>query len=780
MTDTDFGRLPVSEHTWITLGAVQGVTRDERRLDFDCGGSRIVISILASNMLRIRVAPTGELQPRRSWAAAKDDAEWQIVPFEVRDTAETVEIETEQLRVVVERSTARVLCFDTQGRPFAHDSATGARWRRTRTEGSKRIEADEHFYGFGERTRLLDHRSEQLTNWTVDAVNYSSATDNMYLAIPFFLALRPELGYGVFFNTTYWSRFDIGVQQAGEWSMETEGPELDYYLIYGPEPAQIIRTYTELTGRMAMPPRWALGYHQCRWSYASEQIVRELAHQFRERRIPCDVIHLDIDYMRGYRVFTWSTKRFGNPEQLIHDLKADGFKTITIIDPGVKYEPDADYVPFDQGLASDFFVRRADGSLFHGYVWPDKAVFPDFLRPEVREWWGNLHEGLVSAGVAGIWNDMNEPAIKSLPFGEPGGEHIPMPADAPQGPLDERTTHAEAHNLYGQSMSRATREELERLRPHERPFVLTRSGGAGIQRWAAAWMGDNRSVWDHLETSLPMLCNMGFSGVPFVGCDVGGFFGNATAELFARWVQAGILYPFMRGHSVMGSQQHEPWVFGEHVERISREYLELRYRLLPYIYTLFWEATLTGAPILRPLVYHFPYDPRTAALHDQVLLGPALMAAPVLRPGVERRAVYLPEGIWYDWWSGERLEGSTTILADAPLERMPLYARAGGVIPLGPVMQHTDERPLDELTLRVYPGSGEWTLYEDDGHTFEYQQGIFATTTYRVHSDGTRTTLEVAAREGQYVPPAREVTVEGPGGEPQRFDDDGSARSLSL
>ncbi len=780
MTDTDFGKLPASEQAWTVLGAVQRVTRDEGTLVFDCGGPRLLVSVLAANMVRIRVAPTGELQPRRSWAVTKDDPEWQAVPFEIRDDATAVEVETERMRVVVERSSARVLCFDKQGRPFAHDSEQGATWRRARTAGWKRIEADEHFYGFGERTRLLDHRSEQLTNWTVDAVNYSSATDNMYLAIPFFLALRPQLGYGVFFNTIYWSRFDMGAERPGEWCMETEGPELDYYLIYGPEPAQIIQTYTELTGRMPMPPRWALGYQQCRWSYASEQVVRDLAHQFRERRIPCDVIHLDIDYMRGYRVFTWSPKRFANPEQLIRDLRDDGFRTVTIIDPGVKYEPEADYPPFDQGLADDYFVRRADGSLFHGYVWPDKAVFPDFLRPEVREWWGSLHQGLVDAGVAGIWNDMNEPAIQSLPFGEPGGEQIPMPPDAPQGPLDERTTHAEAHNLYGQSMSRATREGLERLRPKERAFVLTRSGFAGIQRWSAAWMGDNRSVWEQLETSLPMLCNMGLSGVPFVGCDVGGFFGNATGELFARWIQADILYPFMRGHSVMGSQQHEPWIFGERVERISREYIELRYRLLPYIYTLCWEATLTGAPILRPLVYHFPDDAHTYALHDQVLLGGALMAAPVLRPGVEHRAVYLPQDVWYDWWSGERYAGGTTILAHAPLERMPLYARGGSVIPLGPVMQHTGERPLDELNLKVYPGTAEWTLYEDDGHTFAHQQGGFATTTYRVHSDGKHTTLEVAARVGQYQPPMREVIVEVPGHAPQRFSDNGGARSLTF
>jgi alpha-glucosidase len=418
----------------------------------------------------------------------------------------------------------------------------GMGWRTGAVAGWKKIATDEHFYGFGERTGLLDKLSYRLTNWTADALDYGSLTDEMYQAIPFFIALRPQVGYGIFFNTTFWSQFDIGADQPGVWRMETRGNELDYYIIYGPEPANILRTYTQLTGRMPLPPRWALGYHQCRWSYESETVVRLLAREFRDRSIPCDVIHLDIDYMRGYRVFTWSPKRFPNPGKLISDLAQDGFKTVTIIDPGVKYEPEADYHVFDEGVEHDYFVRKADGKLFHGYVWPDKAVFPDFLRSDVRQWWGDLHKNLTEIGVAGIWNDMNEPTIDDRPFGDPGNK-IWFPLDAPQGSIDERTTHTEAHNLYGLTMVQSCAKGLERLRPKERSFVLTRSGYAGVQRWSSVWMGDNQSLWDHLEMSLPMLCNMGLSGVAFVGSDIGGFAGNATAELFARWMQVGMLYP---------------------------------------------------------------------------------------------------------------------------------------------------------------------------------------------------------------------------------------------
>ncbi len=432
---------------------------------------------------------------------------------------------------------------------------------------------------------------------------------------------------------------------------------------------------------------------------------------------------------------------------------------------------------------------------------PDKAVFPDFLRPDVRQWWGDLHKSLTDSGVAGFCNDMNDPAFSDRPLGDPDHQ-IGCPPDAPQGgqgdketrrqgdketrgqgenfiPSD-RTTHAEVHNLYGLMMAKACAEGLERLRPNQRSFVLTRSGYAGVQRWSSVWMGDNQSLWDHLEMSLPMLCNMGLSGVAFVGSDIGGFAGNATAELFARWMQVGMLYPLMRGHSAMTTARHEPWVFGDRVERICREYINLRYQLLPYIYTLFWEAATTGAPILRPLLYHFPDDLKTYTISDQVLLGPSLMAAPIYRPGIEHRAVYLPAGTWYDWWSGASYEGPTHILAHAPLERMPLYVRAGAIIPMTPVIQYTDERPIDQLTLCIWSGRGEWTLYEDDGHTFEYKNGTWATTAYKVSTDGQKTIFEIAARQGNWTLPSREVIVQLVGIGEQRFQDDGTARRLSF
>ncbi|AUB38219.1 malZ, alpha-glucosidase [Nostoc flagelliforme CCNUN1] len=788
-----FGKLPTTNQPWTTVSNVKAVTSDNNIINFDCDDSRLTISVLAPNLLRVRFAPTGEFIPRRSWAVALDDAEWPTTPFTVQENEATVEIETAQIRVCVQREKCRIVCFDKANRPFAQDAEMGIGWRMGAVAGWKEIAADEHFYGFGERTGFLDKLSEVKTNWTTDALDYDALTDEMYQAIPFFMALRPELGYGIFFNTSFWSQFDIGAEQPGIWKMETRGGELDYYIIYGPEPAQILETYTQLTGRMPLPPKWALGYHQCRWSYESETVVRELAQEFRQRRIPCDVIHLDIDYMRGYRVFTWSPQRFSNPAKLISDLAQDGFKTVTIIDPGVKYEPEGNYHVFDQGLENDYFVRKADGELFHGYVWPDKAVFPDFLRPDVSNWWADLHKSLTDVGVAGIWNDMNEPAINDRPFGD-DGEKIWFPLDAPQGgeeaggrgqgagekEFSVSPTHTEVHNLYGLMMAKACYEGLQRHRGSERSFVLTRSGYAGVQRWSSVWMGDNQSLWEHLEMSLPMLCNMGLSGVGFVGCDIGGFAGNATAELFARWMQVGMLYPLMRGHSAMSTARHEPWVFGDRVENICREYINLRYQLLPYIYSLFWEAATTGAPILRPLLYHFPNDLKTYSLYDQVLLGASLMAAPIYRPGVEHRAVYLPAGTWYDWWSGDRYEGPIHILAHAPLERMPLYVRGGAIVPMQPVRQYVDQAPLDEIRLRIWPGNNEYQLFEDDGQTNEYLDKKFSLSTISVFAESNQTVVEIGARVGEWTPPPREVIVELVGVGEQRFQDDGKRHTLQF
>ncbi len=771
-----------------TLGTVQSYVQEQRALTLDCGGPKVAITIVTPHIIRVRLAPNGVFAPRRSWDVTLPEEDISDVSFDeealstVQEDDQTIILQANPVMtcedtgvaVHIERHSGRISFCDTNGHTFCRDE-TALQWRESDPHTSldtwgvaatKHIEAGEHFFGFGQRTGLLEKRGQRMVNWTTDpGSRQGPGHDPLYIAIPIALIVRPGLSYGVFFHNTWHSCFDIDSHRSGVWRMEADGGELDYYVLYGPTPANVLANIGKLLGTIPLPPRWSLGYHQSRWSYAPERVVRDLAAEFRNRAMPCDSIHFDIAYMDGYRVFTWDTERFPNPSGLLSDLRESGFHPVTIIDPGVKV--DEGFEMYRQGLERDMFIRRADGGVFHGYVWPDEAVFCDYIRPEVRQWWGDWQKRLVDQGVEGIWNDMNEPTSFHQPFSQQVKKRTwgTLDMDARQGPPDEQTTHAEVHNLFGLNMARASYEGLRRHMDDRRPFVLTRSAFAGIQRWGACWMGDNGSWWEHLEMTMPQLLNMGLSGVPFVGVDIGGFAHNASGELFARWMQLGALSPFCRGHTTHFSAPHEPWTFGEEVEHICRRYLNLRYRLLPYLYTLFWEASQHGAPVLRPLLYHFPDDPATYALHDQVMCGSFLMAAPVYQPGRTCRSVYLPAGRWYDWWTDAVYEGPTHILAQAPLDTMPLYVLAGAIIPSGPEIHYTDEQPLAPLTFDLYPGEGIFTLYEDDGRTFEYERGDFCITRYRLGyeeqgGDGPPALLfESSERVGGHQPPDREIIL---------------------
>jgi alpha-glucosidase len=728
------------------------------------GLARVEITALAPGIVRVRVAPQGTPLARRPWAVDRPAEDWPEVPITLRETDNTVELDTGALCVAVARHPLRVSFMSGSGEVFAADDAElGCGWRAASTAMAlaggesdpapalvcqKVLPPGEHCYGLGERTGMLDKRGSRYTNWTTDTWNHGPSTDMMYHAIPFLLALHPATGlcYGLYLNNTFRTVFDLGYTRPDRYRLEADGGELDYFVIHGTTPAEVVRGFTALVGRMALPPRWALGYQQSRWSYASEQEVRAVAAGFRAHDLPGEVIYLDIDYMDGFRSFTWNRETFPQPERLLADLRAAGFRMVPIIDPGIKDEPGN--LVYDSGVAGGHFLRDAAGELAHGFVWPGRCVFPDFARAATRAWWAEWHRSLLAAGASGIWNDMNEPST--------GGSEIPP--DAPAGDDARPATFAELRNLYGHLEAQATQAALLAARPDERPFVLTRAGFAGTPRYAAMWTGDNVSSWEHLEMSLPQLSNLGISGVAFCGPDIGGFFGNATPELYARWIELGALYPFARGHSARGSAPHEPWAFGDEVTAIARRYLQLRYRLLPYLYTLIERAAAAGEPLWRPLVYAYPTDPNVTALHDQALVGPDLVVAPVCRPGVRSRQVYLPAGMWHDYWTGEVLAGPLHTLARAPLGTLPLYARAGAIIPTGAALRYSDERPLDPLTLDAYLGGdaseARGELYEDDGHTFAYRQDAFRRTRYHYQRTAEGATL-TATLEGSYQPAPR-------------------------
>lgn len=599
------------------------------------------------------------------------------------------------------------------------------------------IPQDAHFYGLGQRAAGLDLRGGSYVNWNTDPRTYDTGDDPLDLCLPLLLVLHTngQQGYGLLLENTARSRFDLGASDPDLLSIEVEEEVLEYTLFYGPALAAILERITEQTGHVPLFPLWALGYHQSRWSYYPEERVRRLAQDFRETYdVPCDAIYLDIHYMDGCRCFTWDAERFPDPARMIADLHEQGFKVVTIVDPGIK--ADRRYRVFREGLERGVFCRYPDGRVFIGPVWPGNCAFPDFTDPQVRTWWGEQHRGLIEAGVDGIWDDMNEPSL----FGE---EAATMPGPVRHSMEDQGGDHRQAHNLYGLLMARATAEGLARLRPDRRPFVLTRSGWVGVQHYAAHWTGDNRSTWESLRLTVPMVLGLGLSGVAFTGADVGGFAGSPSGELFTRWLQLGAFLPFFRAHTAINDPDQEPWAWGEPYLSINREIIRLRYRLLPYLYTALWQCAQTGMPIARPLLLEFQSDPTTWTLEDEFLCGDALLVAPVLEQGITCRSVYLPAGTWYDFWSDVRFDGPCWIEVQAPLERISLFVRAGSVIPMvstgqGRFPPCTEAllslQPTEPLLLHLYPGDGVSWLYEDEGDRLVYRQGVYRLTRFVLSS----------------------------------------------
>lgn len=750
------------------MGDVGAPRRAGQTLTFSNRQAIVQLSVLAPEIIRIRVAPGPRLGRDHSYAVVSRDFGDPGATIETHG-AETT-ITTRALRVRVRHRPLRIAIADPTGQSlYEEDAAMGTAFSGTAMRAFTRLRPDEQVYGLGEKSGKLNRRGKMLggysyTMWNSDTYGYDASIDPLYASFPFYLVLRNGRAHGIFLDNTYRTNFDIGHQLQGILSFGADGGELDYYFIDGPDPKAVTRRYTQLTGRMPMPPLWALGFHQSRYSYYPESRVRFIAQNFRERRIPADALWLDIHYLEGYNPFTWDRERFPDPAEMISDLRAQGFRLITIVDPHPKKQ--VGWSVYDSGLAGDHFVKKPDGTVLEAPVWPSNAeknpgpsVFPDFSKPAARDWWGSLYKGLVEQGVAGIWNDMNEPALFVPPTGT-------MPLDARHDGEGQPTDHREIHNVYGQLMTRSTYEGLLRLRPNERPFVLTRATFAGGQRYAAAWPGDNVSTWTALQGSITTLESMGISGMPFVGTDIGGFADVPTPDLFTRWLQMGVFHPFMRAHTTFGTDDQEPWSYGVTHEIVNRKAIELRYQLLPQIYTVMHEASETGVPALRPAFLEFPSDSGTWDQDDQFMFGADLLVAPVVRPIERARGVYLPKGTdWYDFWTGTRYAGGQGIQVLVTLESIPIFARAGAFIFQQPVVQSTNEMRGQPLLVTVFPAAAsDATLYEDDGHTLEYRKGNFSTRRFSqmrsASADGReRVTIDVAAPEGAYRPAARSLVV---------------------
>lgn len=678
--------------------------------------ARIDVELFAPDLVRVRMIPPHARHPRSRRPYAVVPRARTAPPFSMKEEPGAVTITTDALTLHIATNPVRITYGRPDGSTFTADSpAIGMAWRRGAVLAHHVPAQPAVFYGLGEKTGFLNLAGRRFTMWNTDVSPHTPDTDPLYASIPFFIGFSDGKAYGVFLDNTFRSHFDLGHRGDGTVSWGADGGYLDTYFFAGPHLSTVVERYTELTGRMPMPPLWTLGYHQCRYSYETEAELLQVAHTLRERGLPCDALYLDIHYMDGYRVFTFHPRRFPDPKRMTAQLRELGYRTVAIVNPGVKV--DADYPPFQEGTERGFWAVRGDGTPYVGEVWPGAAAFPDFTRPDVRTWWAGHHRFLFDMGIDGIWNDMNEPA-------DFAGPDKTLPLDVEFGPGDAPVLHEEVHNVYGLLMAEATREAYAAFRPGERPFIITRAGYAGIQRHAVMWTGDNSSWWEHLLMSVPMGLNMSLSGIPFVGADIGGFLGDCDGELLARWTQLGAFMPLFRNHSILGSRRQEPYQFGEPYESICRRALTLRYQLIPYLYTLVQEAAAKGTPIIRPIVWEFPHDPQTARLSDQFMVGPFLLVAPVYVPAADHRAVYLPPGWWLNYWTGEKLEGGRSVLAPAPLDTIPLFLREGAVLPHGLAMAYTGEKPQRLQQVDVFPAQpGRFSLYIDDGTSLAYQQG---------------------------------------------------------
>lgn len=608
----------------------------------------------------------------------------------------------------------------------------------------KSMMPDEHFFGFGEKMGFLNKRGTKMEMYNKDNPIHFPDADPLYISIPFFISIIPSgPAYGILIENTEPCGFDMGYSSEEWYEFWVQAPRIEYWMIYGKDVKDVVQKMAQLTGKMELPPAWALGYQQSRWSYSSQDEVINVAKKMREEKIPCDVIHLDIGYMDGYKIFTWDKARFPEPKRLISELRNMGIKVVTIIDPGVKKEPG--YQVYNGLKNIDGICKQENGEDFIGYVWPGKCVFPDFLRSDVREFWTALHKELLESGVAGIWNDMNEPSIPWLDGSEDKILEL-LQKESFMDKLEAKQVfdqddfgslffhrdnegniypHQRIRNVYALLEARATKKAFEKFLPDRRPFILTRAGFTGIQRYAAVWTGDNSSWWEHLLVEIKRCLNLSLSGVSFVGTDVGGFGGNATSELLIRWTEMGIFFPFFRNHSALNTRHQEPWAFDKKTESIIRETIRKRYEFFPYLYTQFWKSSTTGIPIMKPLFFADEMDSRTYYTEDEFLIGD-LLVAPVYSPNTYSRSVYLPRGKWVDIRNDTIYDGKTMIDASAPLNEIPVYVKMDSIISRMEIMDYIFEREKMSLILDIYvQDKAHIEVYEDDGETYAYRNGEY-------------------------------------------------------
>jgi alpha-glucosidase len=753
-------------------------------IDLRDGDARMQIVALREDVVRIRVSRSQEFAEDASWAVLKE-ARQSRVAVTSYNAPGAIGFQTHVLQVSINRQTFALTISDRDGNVLQKD-VRPIEFHGESFRVYKAMPLDEHYFGLGDKPGPLDRRDQAFTMWNTDSYAFQESTDPIYKSIPYFMAFRSGRAIGVFLDNTWRSSFDFGKQSNDTYSFGAVSGPLDYYVFYGPTPKQVVQTYAWLTGTTPLPPIWALGFQQSRYSYTPQARVLEIANRLRTDHIPADAIYLDIDYQEHNRPFTVDRNRFPDFPGMISELASKNFHVVAITDLHIAKYPGHGYAPYDTGIAGDHFVKNPDGTVYSGDVWPGPSVFPDFTRAQTRDWWGGLYRDFSKMGVAGFWNDMNEPSVFNTPT-KTMPEDVIHRIDEP-GFISRSPRHAEIHNVYGMQNSRATVEGLQHLNPDLRPFVLTRASYAGGQRYAATWTGDNSSTWNHLRLTTPMLENLGLSGFAFSGADVGGFAGTPQPDLLTKWIEIASFQPIERDHAEKGTGDHEAWVGGAEPESIRKRFIEERYRLMPYLYAVAEEASRTGIPIERPLFLEFPgaasdhhpidVDPQAAG---EFLLGPdILIAAPPYPDKLDNYVVEFPSAKWYDYWTGQLVPKPAPAADRDPnappsptdlvplttwihpeVASLPVFVRAGAILPVAPLVQSTNEIPQGPLTLRVYSGDEcAGHVYLDDGKTYAYKTGASLQMDFRCEVNANGLRIRLGEHKGSYPAWWRDIHIE--------------------
>ncbi len=729
--------------------AVLEVKQEADSIFFSTGNNVILkVTVLRDSLLRFRYTTKGYFSNDFSYAIDKAQSHGYNF-LELTEGKDVYQIKTNKVLCMIRKADLRVAIFDLNGNIILEDES-GFHWEENYHFGgnivkmSKISHDGESYYGMGDKASHSNLKGKRVENWAMDQYAFHKDQEPLYKVVPFYIGLHNKKAYGIFFDNTFRTCFDFAHERRNVTSFWAEGGEMNYYFIYGPDMADVVTTYTHLTGKPEMPPMWTLGYHQCKWSYYPESKVKEITSKFRELQIPCDGIYLDIDYMEGFRCFTWNKEYFPDPKRMVAELAEDGFKTVVIIDPGIKIDPE--YSVYKEALEKDYFCKRADGPYMKGKVWPGECNFPDYTNPEVREWWAGLFKELIAdIGVKGVWNDMNEPAVMEVP-----GKTFPM--DVRHDYDGNPCSHRKAHNIYGTQMARATYEGVKRFAYPKRPFIITRSAYSGAQRYTSSWTGDNVASWEHLWIANIQMQRMSISGMGFTGSDIGGFAEQPSGELYARWIQLGVFHPFCRTHSSGDHGEQEPWSFDSEVVDITRKFVELRYKLLPYLYTMFWDYVNDGVPMLKPLVYFDQEDIQTHYRTDEFLFGNQILVCPILEPNAQGRRMYLPRGNWYNYWTNEWICGGKELWVSTAYHEIPIFIKEGAIIPNYPIQQYVGEKKFEEISLEVYykEGKEKSTLYEDAQDGYDYNKGRYSHSTFSFRGKEKEVTI-LQHKEGKFV-----------------------------